>query len=145
MDEDTRRSMAVYRDGDDLQDRIRESSFTADGKRLNPKAPHCHVDLNERLHERLFYYNKHFIPIRFYAKWLESLNFYLDQPERSPTTKSVSMDSQLNYCTPVPTPLRHSSSPIAPSSAATPVPASMQALTEKRIEQQSSMTGKMIS
>jgi hypothetical protein len=35
--EDTRRSMAVYRDGDDFQDRIRESSFTADGNHLQPK------------------------------------------------------------------------------------------------------------
>jgi hypothetical protein len=65
--EDTRRSMAVYRDGDYLQDRIRESSFTADGNRLQPKAPHTHADINERLHERLLCYNQHSIPIGFYC------------------------------------------------------------------------------
>ncbi len=47
---DTRRSMT----GDDLQDRIREFSFTADGNRLQLKAPHTHADISERLHERLF-------------------------------------------------------------------------------------------
>jgi hypothetical protein len=108
--EDTRRSMAVYRDGDDLQDITRELSFTADGKRLNPKAPHSQVDINERLHERLLCYNKHSISIGFYyAKWLEKPNFYLDQPERSASRKSVSMVSQLNPATPIPTPQRHSS------------------------------------
>jgi hypothetical protein len=64
--EDTRRSMAVYRDGHDLQNRIRESRFTANGNRLQPKAPHTKADLNERLHERLLCYNQHSIPIGFY-------------------------------------------------------------------------------
>jgi hypothetical protein len=74
--------------GDDLQDRIRELSFTADGNRLKPKAPHSHADINERLHERLLCYNQHFIQIGFYnAKWLEKLNFYIGQPNGSPSRK----------------------------------------------------------
>jgi hypothetical protein len=135
--EDTRRSMAVYRDGDDLQDRIRELSFTVHGNRLKPKAPHSHADVNERLHEHLLCYNKHFIPIGFYyAKWLEKLNFYLGQPKGSPSRKSVSMESQRNSTTPIPTPQNISSSSIAYSSAAnlaTHGHESMQALMEKRV------------
>jgi hypothetical protein len=125
--EDTRRSMAVYRDGDDLQDRIREFSFTADGNRLQPKAPHTHADISERLHERLLCYNQHSIPMGFYyAKWLEKLNFYVGQINGSPSGKSVSN-------TPVPTPQKSSSSSIASSSAENLVThTSMQSLMEKR-------------
>ncbi len=64
--EDTRRSMALYQDGLDLQDRIRETCFTANGIRLQPKASHTQADLNVRLHERLLCYNQHPIPIGFY-------------------------------------------------------------------------------
>jgi hypothetical protein len=78
--EDTRRSMAVYQDGPDLQDRIRESCFTANGNRLQPKASHTQADLNVRLHERLLCYSQHSIPIGFYyAKCLEKISFYIGQ------------------------------------------------------------------
>ncbi len=126
--EDTRRSMAVYQDGHDLQDRIRESSFTANGNRLQLKAPHTQADLNERLHERLLCYNQHSIPIGFYyAKWLEKLNFYVGQISRdsSPLGKSVSN-------TPVSMPQKSSSSSIAFSSANLVTHESMQSLMEKR-------------
>ncbi len=46
--EDTRRSMAVYQNGLDLQDRIRETCFTANGNQLQPKASHTQADLNVR-------------------------------------------------------------------------------------------------
>ncbi len=126
--------MAVYQDGLDLQDRIRESCFTANGNRLQPKASHTQADLNVRLHERLLCYNQHSIPIGFYyAKWLEKLNFYIEQISKevsrnnSPPGKSASN-------TPVPTPQKtYSSSSIASSSAANLVThESMPSLMEKR-------------
>ncbi len=131
--EDTRRSMAVYQDGLDLQDRIRESCFTANGNRLQPKASHTQADLNVRLHEHLLCDNQHSIPMGFYyAKWLEKLNFYIGQigkeisRDNSPPGKSASN-------TPVPTPQKTSSSLIASSSAANlVVHESMQSLMEKR-------------
>jgi hypothetical protein len=64
--EDTRISMAVYRDGPDFQDRIRNSCFTSTGFRLQMKASHTVCDLNVRLHERLLIFNQHSIPIGFY-------------------------------------------------------------------------------
>ncbi len=117
--EDTRRSMAVYRDGDDLRDKIRELNFTADGSRLNLKAPHSHADINERLHDRLLCYNQHFIPIGFYnAKWLEKRNFYIEKPKGSPSRKSGSIESQRNATTPIPKPQKTFSSSIVSSTAA---------------------------
>jgi hypothetical protein len=95
--EDTRRSMAVYRDGPDLQDRIRNSCFTSTGFRLQMKASHTVIDLNVRLHERLLIFNQHSIPIGFYyAKWLEKLNYYIGQLSKegsrnpSPSAQSAS-------------------------------------------------------
>jgi hypothetical protein len=131
--EDTRRSMAVYRDGPDLQDRIRNSCFTSTGFRLQMKASHAVVDLNVRLHERLLVFNQHSIPIGFYyAKWLEKLNFYIGQLSKEGSRNpSPSAHSASN--TPVPTPQKSSSSSIASSSAANPVThESMRSLTEKR-------------
>jgi hypothetical protein len=131
--EDTRRSMAVYRDGPDLQDRIRNSCFTSTGFRLQMKASHVVVDLNVRLHERLLVFNQHSIPIGFYyAKWLEKLNFYIGQLSKEGSRNpSPSAHSASN--TPVPTPQKSSSSSIASSSAANPVThESMRSLTEKR-------------
>ncbi len=131
--EDTRRSMAVYQDGHDLQDKIRESCFTANGNRLQSKAPHIQADLNVRLHERLLCYNQHSIPIGFYyAKWLEKLNFYVGQ-----ISKEISRDNsppgKSAFNTPVPKPQKSSSSSIASSSAANLVThESMQSLMEKR-------------
>ncbi len=131
--EDTRRSMAVYQDGPDLQDRIRNSCFTSTGFRLQMKVSHTVCDLNVRLHERLLIFNQHSIPIGFYyAKWLEKLNFYIRQLSKdasrnnSPPAKSASG-------TPVSTPQKSSSSSIASSSAANLVThESMQSLMEKR-------------
>jgi hypothetical protein len=130
--EDTRRSMAVYQDGPDLQDRIRNACFTSTGFRLQMKASHTVCDLNVRLHERLLIFNQHSIPIGFYyTKWLEKLNFYIGQLSKdvsrnnSPPAKSASS-------TPVPTPQKTSSSSIASSSAANVTHESMQSLTEKR-------------
>jgi hypothetical protein len=131
--EDTRRSMAVYQDGPDLQDRIRNYCFTSTGFRLQMKASHTVCDLNVRLHEHLLIFNQHSIPIGFnYAKWLEKLNFYIGPLSKevcrnnSPPAKSASN-------TPVPTPQKSSSSSIASSSAANLVThESMQSLTEKR-------------
>jgi hypothetical protein len=131
--EDTRRSMAVYRDWHYLQDRIRNSCFTSTGFRLQMKVSHTVCDLNVRLHQRLLIFNQHSIPIGFYyAKWLEKLDFYIGQlskdvsRDHSPPAKSASS-------TPVPTPQKSSSSSIASSSAANLVTHEpMQSLMEKR-------------
>jgi hypothetical protein len=129
--EDTRRSMAVYRDGSDLQDRIRNSCFTSTGFRLQMKASHTVSDLNVRLHERLLVFNQHSIPMGFYyAKWLEKLDFYIGQ-----LGKDVSRNHSppANSSTPVQTPQKSSSSSIASSSAANLVThESMRSLMEKR-------------
>jgi hypothetical protein len=130
--EDARRSMAtsIYQDGHDLHDRIQESCFTANGNRLQPKAPHTQADLNERLHERLLCYNnQHSIPIGFYhAKWLEKINFYIGQSSRDSSPPGTSVSN-----TPVPTPQKSSSSSIASSSAAKLVThESMHSLMKKR-------------
>ena len=102
--EDTRRSMAVYQDGLDLQDRTRESCFTANGNRLQPKASHTQADLNVRLHERLLCYTQHSIPIGFYyAKWLEKLNFYIGQMGKD-ISRDTSPPGKSASGTPVPTP-----------------------------------------
>ncbi len=134
--EDTRRSMAVYQDGLDLQDRIRESCFTATGNRLQPKASHTACDLNVRLHERLLCYNQRSIPVGFYyAKWLEKLNFYTGQISKEVNRNNISSSppGKSASSTPVPTPQKSSSSSIASSSAANLVThESMQSLMEKR-------------
>jgi hypothetical protein len=131
--EDTKRSMAVYQDGLDLQDRIRESCFTANGDRLQPKASHTQADLNVRLHERLLIFNQHSIPIGFYyAKWLEKLNFYIAQISKE-VSRNNSPPGKSASDTPVPTPQKTSSSSIASSSAANLVThESMRSLMEKR-------------
>jgi hypothetical protein len=116
--EDNRRSMAVYQDGLDLQDRIRESCFTASGRRLQPKASHIQADLNVRSHERLLCYTQHSIPIGFYyAKWLEKLNFYIGQMGKE-ISRDTSPPGKSASSTPVPTPQKSSSSSIASSPAA---------------------------
>jgi hypothetical protein len=131
--EDTRRSMAVYRDGPDLQDRIRNSCFTSTGFRLQMKASHTVSDLNVRLHERLLVFNQHSIPIGFYyAKWLEKLNFYIGQLSKE-VSRNLIPPAKSASNTPVPTPQKSSSSSIASSSAANLVThESMQSLMEKR-------------
>ncbi len=131
--EDTRRSMVVYQDGLDLKDRIRESCFTANGNRLQPKASHTQADLNVRLHERLLCYNQHSIPIGFYyAKLLEKLNFYIGQISKE-ISRDDSSPGKSASNTPVPTPQKTFSSSIASSSAANlVVHESMQSLMEKR-------------
>jgi hypothetical protein len=132
--EDTRRSMAVYQDGLDLQDGIRESCFTASGSRLQPKASHIQADLNVRLHERLLCYTQHSIPIGFYyAKWLEKLNFYIEQMGKE-ISRDTSPPGKSASGTPVPTPQKSSSSSIASSSAANlfVTRESMRLLMEKR-------------
>ncbi len=131
--EDTRRSMAVYRDGPDLQNRIRNSCFTSTGFRLQMKASHTVSDLNVRLHERLLIFNQHSIPIGFYyAKWLEKLDFYIGQLSKD-VSRNHSPPAKSTSSTPVPTPQKSSSSSIASSSAATLVTQeSMLPLMEKR-------------
>ena len=125
--------MAVYRDGPDLQDRIRNSCFTSTGFRLQMKASHTVIDLNVRLHERLLIFNQHSIPIGFYyAKWLEKLDFYIGQLSKD-VSRNHSPPAKSTSSTPVPTPQKSSSSSIASSSAATLVTQeSMLPLMEKR-------------
>jgi hypothetical protein len=51
--EDTNRSMAVYRDGDDLLERVHTSCFTVGQQRLLPKDAYKPMDEKTRLHARL--------------------------------------------------------------------------------------------
>jgi hypothetical protein len=97
------------------------------------KASHTVVDLNVRLHERLLIFNQHSIPIGFYyAKWLEKLNYYIGQLSKE-GSRNPNPSAQSASSTPVPTPQKHSSSSIAPSSAANSVThESMRSLMEKR-------------
>jgi hypothetical protein len=90
-------------------------------------------DLNVRLHERLLVFNQHSIPIGFYyAKWLEKLNFYIEQLSKE-GSRNPSPSAQSASNTPVPTPQKPSSSSIASSSAANlGTHESMRSLTEKR-------------
>jgi hypothetical protein len=76
--EDTNRSMAVYRDGEDLPERMHTLCFTIGRDRLHANDPHKLNDVNRELHERLACHKMHFIPVGFYyAKCLEKLDFYL--------------------------------------------------------------------
>ncbi len=112
--EDTNRAMAVYRDGDDLLERVRASCFTVGQQKFLPKDAYKPLDEKRGLHERLAFPKLYCIPVGFYyAKWLEKLNYYLrNNPSRE---RSLT--------------LSHSS--IASSSAATPS-AERLALMEKR-------------
>ncbi len=87
--EDTNRSMAVYRDEDDLLERVRTLCFTAG---FLPKDAYKPMDDKTRLHARLACPKLYCIPVGFYyAKWLEKLDYYLrtNQPrERSPNPPS---------------------------------------------------------
>ncbi len=113
--EDTNRSMAVYRDGDDLLERVRTSCFTVGQQKSLPKDAYKPMDEKRGLHERLAFPKLHCIPVGFYyAKWLEKLEYCL----QSNPSKERSL-----------TPPTHSS--IASSSAATPS-AERLALMEKR-------------
>jgi hypothetical protein len=111
--EDTNRSMAVYRDGDDLLERVRTSCFTVGQQKLLPKDAYKPMD--ERRYTRLAFPKLYCIPVGFYyAKWLEKLEYYL----RTNPSRERSL-----------TPPSHSS--IVSSSAATPS-TERQALMEKR-------------
>jgi hypothetical protein len=102
--EDTNRSMAVYRDGEDLLERVRTSCFTVGQQILFPKDAYKPMNEKRGLYERLAFPKLHCIPVGFYyATWLEKLEYYL----QSNPSKERSL-----------TPPSHSS--IASSSAATP-------------------------
>ncbi len=76
--EDTNRSMAVYRDGDDLLERARVSCFTLGQQGLLPKDAYKPMDCKTRLHARLAFPKLYCIPVGFYyAKWMEKLDYYL--------------------------------------------------------------------
>ncbi len=83
--EDTNRSMAVYRYGDDLLERVRTSCFTVGQQKLLPKDAYKPIDERRGLHTRLAFTKLYYcIPVRFYyAKWLEKLDYYLrNNPSR---------------------------------------------------------------
>jgi hypothetical protein len=76
--EDTNRSMAVYRDGEDLLERVQVSCFTQGQQRLLPKDAYKPLDGKTRLHARLAVPKLYCIPVGFYyAKWMEKLDYYL--------------------------------------------------------------------
>jgi hypothetical protein len=90
--EDTNRAMAVYRDGDDLLERVRLSCFTSGPLGLLSRNAYKAVDEKTRLHATLAFPNLYRIPVGFYyAKWLEKLDYYLQtNPSRE---RSVSIAS----------------------------------------------------
>ena len=90
--EDTNRSMAVYRDGDDLLERVNLSCFTPSPMGLLSRQAYKAVDEKTRLHATLAFPNLYRIPVGFYyAKWLEKLDYYLrTNPSRE---RSVSIAS----------------------------------------------------
>jgi hypothetical protein len=90
--EDTNRSMAVYRDGDDLLERVCLSCFTPSPLGLLSRNAYKAVDEKTRLHATLAFPNLYHIPVGFYyAKWLEKLDYYLrTNPSRE---RSVSIAS----------------------------------------------------
>ncbi len=95
--EDTNRAMAVYRDGDDLLERVRLSCFAQGPLGLLSRNAYKAVDEKTRLHATLAFPNLYRIPVGFYyAKWLEKLNYYLrTNPlrERSLTPSSIASSS----------------------------------------------------
>ncbi len=95
--EDTNRAMAVYRNGDDLLERVRVSCFTMGQQGLLPKNAYKPVDDKTRLHARLAFPKMYSIPVGFYyAKWLEKLEYYLrtnTSRERSLTPSSIASSS----------------------------------------------------
>jgi hypothetical protein len=93
--EDTNRAMAVYRDGDDLLERVRVSCFTQGPQGLLPKNAYKAVDEKTRLHAVLAFPNLYRIPVGFYyTKWMEKLDYYLrTNPERSATPSSIASSS----------------------------------------------------
>jgi hypothetical protein len=62
--EDTNRAMAVYRDGDDLLERVRVSCFTQGQQGLLPKNAYKSMDEKTRLHAILAFPNLYRIPNR---------------------------------------------------------------------------------
>jgi hypothetical protein len=90
--EDTNRSMAVYRDGDDLLERVNLSCFTPSPMGLLSRQAYKAVDEKTRLHATLAFPSLYRIPVGFYyAKWLEKLDYYLrTNPSRE---RSVSIAS----------------------------------------------------
>ncbi len=95
--EDTNRAMAVYRDGDDLLERVRVSCFTQGQQGFLPKNAYKLVDEKTRLHAVLAFPNLYRIPVGFYyAKWMEKLDYYLrtnPSRERSLTPSSIASSS----------------------------------------------------
>jgi hypothetical protein len=95
--EDTNRSMAVYRDGDDLLERVSLSCFTPSPMGLLSRQAYKAVDEKTRLHAILAFPNLYRIPVGFYyAKWLEKLEYYLrtnPSRERSATPSSIASSS----------------------------------------------------
>jgi hypothetical protein len=95
--EDTNRSMAVYRDGDDLLERVSLSCFTPSPMGLLSRQAYKAVDEKTRLHAILAFPNLYRIPVGFYyAKWLEKLEYYLranPSRERSVTPSSIASSS----------------------------------------------------
>jgi hypothetical protein len=95
--EDTNRSMAVYRDGDDLLERVSLSCFTPSPMGLLSRQAYKAVDEKTRLHATLAFPNLYRIPVGFYyAKWLEKLEYYLrtnPSRERSATPSSIASSS----------------------------------------------------
>ncbi len=95
--EDTNRAMAVYRDGDDLLERVCVSCFTQDQQGLLPKNVYKPVDDKTRLHARLAFPKLYCIPVGFYyAKWMEKLDYYLrtnPSREHSLTPSSIASSS----------------------------------------------------
>jgi hypothetical protein len=89
--EDTNRSMAVYRDGDDLLERVRASCFTLGQQGLLSKDAYKPMDGKTRLHARLAFPKLYCIPVGFYyAKWLEKLEYYL----RNNTSRGLVLTSR---------------------------------------------------
>jgi hypothetical protein len=84
--------MAVYRDGDDLLERVRLSCFAPGPLGLLSRNAYKAVDEKTRLHATLAFPNLYRIPVGFYyAKWLEKLDYYLQtNPSRE---RSVSIAS----------------------------------------------------
>ncbi len=95
--EDTNRSMAVYRDGDDLLERARVSCFTLGQQGLLPRDAYKPMDGKTRLHARLAFPKLCCIPVGFYyAKLMEKLDYYLrtnPSRERSLTPSSIASSS----------------------------------------------------
>ena len=95
--EDTNRSMAVYRDGEDLLERVNLSCFTPSPMGLLSRQAYKAVDEKTRLHATLAFPSLYRIPVGFYyAKWLEKLDYYLrtnPSRERSVTPSSIASSS----------------------------------------------------